>query len=235
MEETEPIKINSLPTQELLQVDDIKNNALILKSGGLRAVLLCSGLNFELNSEDEQNSALAGYQNFLNALSFPIQTIIHSRKVNIEEYINELGGLKQKEKNKLLGSLIEDYQKFIQLLVSQNAIMEKRFFVVVPYDPFIVPRAGKVAFEKIRGFFKKKKTADEIPIESAPADDRRTSLPAIDEAALIQLNQRADQVVSGLSHIGVRAIPLNNEELTELLYNFYNPETIERHVASENI
>ncbi len=228
MEETNPIHTNSLPTQELLQVDDIKNNALVLKSGGLRAVLLASGLNFELNSEDEQNIALAGYQNFLNGLHFPVQTIIHSRKVNIDGYIDELGGLKQHEENKLLGSLIEDYQGFIQSLVAHNAIMEKRFFVVVPYDPFIVPRAGKIAIEKIRGFFKKKKAEDEAPAENAPA------APAIDEAAFIQLNQRADQVVNGLEPIGVRAVPLNTEELKELLYNFYNPETIGRHISAEN-
>ena len=48
------------------------------------------------------------------------------------------------------------------------------------------------------------------------------------EHKLTQLNQRTDQVLNGLTQIGLRAVALNDEELIELFYNIYNPETVER-------
>lgn len=200
------------PTQELLEVANIENDALVLKNGGLRKILIVSGLNFELKSEEEQNIALAGYQGFLNTLDFSLQIFIHSRKVNIDEYREGLRAYKQAERNELLASLLTEYDAFIESLVSQNAIMQKRFFAVIPHDPFMTPLPGKTIAEKIKKFFIKNPMAD----------------PVIPEAEFIALNERVDRVISGLSNIGLRALPLVKDELTELLYNLYNPETNEQ-------
>lgn len=204
------------PTQELLEVLNIENDALVLKNGGLRKVLIVSGLNFELKSEEEQNIALAEYQNFLNALDFPLQIFIHSRKINIHEYRDGLRTHRQAERNELLASLLTEYDAFIESLVSQNAIMQKRFFAIVPHDPFVTPLAGKTIAEKIKKIFAKN------PAISS----------AIPESEFIALNQRVDRVINGLSNIGLRALPLMKDELVELLYNLYNPETIERRTAA---
>ncbi len=200
------------PTQELLEVFAVENDALILKNGGLRKVLIVSGLNFELKSEEEQNVALAEYQSFLNTLDFPLQIFIHSRKINIDEYRDGLRAYKQTEHNKLLASLLGEYDAFIESLVNNNAIMQKRFFAVVPHDPFVVSLAGKTIAEKIKKIFAKGPVASSV----------------IPEAEYIALNQRVDRVISGLSNIGLRALPLMKDELIELLDNLYNPETIER-------
>lgn len=202
-------------TQELLEIADIKNDAVMLKNGGLRKLLIVSGLNFELKSEEEQNAALSGYQNFLNTLDFPLQIFIHSRKINIDEYRSGLRARKQEESNKLLASLITKYDEFIASLVSQNAIMQKRFFAVVPYDPFIFPGAGSAIAEKITALFKKK------PIDQLKETKDDAAVP---EAEFTKLNERVDQVISGLSAIGLRALPLLKDELIELFYTIYNPE-----------
>ena len=206
-------------------MEDIRNDALILKGGGLRKILLVSGINFELRSEDEQNVALSEFQSFLNSLDFPLQIFIHSRKVNIEGYAEELGAMQGREGNTLLASLLGGYRDFIVSLVKENAIMEKRFFAVVPYDPFSLPSAGKAVFQKITGLFGKK------PIEDAKDPKKITAIP---EADFIQLNERALKVANGLSSIGLRALPLVQDELVELFYNLYHPETLERHVVDPN-
>src|SRR3989344_6491096 len=90
-----------LATQNLLEIERIERNCIVLKDGGLRAVILVSGINFELRSEDEQNAALGAYQNFLNGLDFSVQIFIHSRKINIDGYISELASIEKQETNDL--------------------------------------------------------------------------------------------------------------------------------------
>ncbi|NCO44881.1 hypothetical protein GW888_02290, partial [Candidatus Wolfebacteria bacterium] len=65
-------------TQQFVEVKDIRGDAIIMKNGSLRRVLMVSGINFELKSEEEQNIIIYAYQNFLNTLDFSAQIIIHS-------------------------------------------------------------------------------------------------------------------------------------------------------------
>ena len=221
----------SLATQNLLEAERIERNCIVLRDGGLRAVILVSGMNFELRSEDEQNAAIGAYQNFLNGLDFSVQIFIHSRKINIDGYINELAGIERGETNDLLKGLIGGYKDFVASLVADNPIMEKTFFVIVPYDS-VLPANQRAIFDAIAGFFKRKKVDD--PTEVAPIPE--TAAPkanAVGDSAFAALAQRTEQVVSGLSQIGLRAVPLEEDELAELLYNLYNPETVERHVIPQ--
>lgn len=221
----------SLATQTLLEADRIERNAIVLRDGGLRAVILVSGMNFELRSEEEQNAALSAYQNFLNGLDFSVQIFIHSRKINIDGYVSELADLERKEASDLLKGLISGYKDFVASLVADNPIMEKTFFVVVPYDAMI-PRGQRAIFDTIANFFKKKKV-DEATGNTPQVEAQPTPQNAVGDGSFAALAQRTEQTVSGLAQIGLRAIPLEEDELAELLYNLYNPETIERHVITQ--
>lgn len=208
-------KQESLPSQDFVAIGEIKNDAVFLKSGGLRRVLLVSGINTELKSEEEQNAVYFLFQNFLNSIDFPVQLVVHSRKLNISGYLEYLDSQREKETNELLKSGIEEYAEFIKSFVQENAIMTKNFFVVVPYDPLVIP--GKAGFKKSLPLFGKKTSSDESAINL--------------EEQLVQLSQRADQIIAGLHNIGLRVVGLNNDELTELFYNLYNPESVEKKLA----
>lgn len=220
-----------LATQNLLEADRIERDCVILKDGGLRAVILVSGMNFELRSDDEQNAALGAYQNFLNGLDFSIQIFIHSRKINIDGYVEELASIERRETNDLLKGLVGGYKEFVASLVADNPIMEKTFFVIVPYDAAL-PANQRAIFDAIAGFFKRKKVDD--PTVSPQAEATAIGeVAAAPDSAFAALAERTEQVVSGLSQIGLRAVPLKEDELAELLYNLYNPETVERHVIPQ--
>lgn len=226
----------SLATQNLLEAERIERNCIVLRDGGLRAVILVSGMNFELRSEDEQNAAIGAYQNFLNGLDFSVQIFIHSRKINIDGYIQELSGIERGETNDLLKGLVSGYKDFVASLVADNPIMEKTFFVVVPYDS-VLPANQRAIFDAITGFFKRKKVDPTSLSELRGAGDTPEAEPAkanaVGDSAFAALAQRTEQVATGLSQIGLRAVPLEEDELAELLYNLYNPETVERHVISQ--
>ncbi len=206
-------KEQSVATQQFVDIAEIKNGIVILKNGGLRRVLMVSGINFDLKSEEEQNIILYAFQNFLNMLDFSMQFVIHSRKMNIDAYIENLKKRGEQEENELLRNQISEYMEFIKSFVEQNAVMAKTFFAVVPYDPIQISGATSDLLFGLK-FWEKKKDKN----KKDEGEEQKT----------IQLNQRTEQVIDGLNQIGLRAVALNNEELIELFYNYYNPAKVER-------
>jgi len=210
-------KQDTQSTQKFVEIDTIEGDVVILKNGGLRKVLLVSGVNLELKSEDEQSLVYFAYQDLLNSLDFSLQFLVHSRKLNIDSYLRLLEEHRAKETNELLKSQINEYKEFIKSFVQQNEIMTKTFFVVVPYDPVSI-QATTEGIAKFLPFLKK----------NAQDKMRETQKGEAREKYITQLNQRVDRVISGLQTMGLRVVILNREELIELFYNLYNPETIEK-------
>ncbi|TRZ64847.1 MAG: hypothetical protein D4Q79_00715 [Spirochaetia bacterium] len=200
------------PTQQFVDIKDIRGDAVILKNGSLRRVLMVSGINFELKSEEEQSIIIYAYQNFLNTLDFSVQIVIRSRKMNIENYLDKLEERRSSEQNELLKNQIAEYSEFIRSFIESNAVMAKNFFAIVPYDPIVIPGGDKKLLD-VFGFGKK---------------DKKSSIEENFEQKMTQLNQRTDQVVNGLTQIGLRVVALTEEELMELFYNLYNPSTVEK-------
>lgn len=218
-----PINKQLANTQDLVAIEEIRDNTVLLKNGSLRQVLMVGGINTALKAEDELDTIAGSYQNFLNSLDFPIQIIVHSRKINIEKYLAALEERRRLEPSALLQSQIAEYREFIAGFVRDNDIMEKTFLVVVPFSPTGLPNKETISgMADFIPFFGKKK---ENP---AAAEKSRSEREVSLGESLSQLSQRVNQVVEGLRMIELEAIILNNEELVELFYNFYNPETIER-------
>lgn len=214
-------------TQQFVEIENVKDGIAILKSGALRQILMVTGVNFDLKSEEEQNLIIGGYQQFINSLDFSIEFVIHSRRLNINSYLDKLSEHMVRETNELLKAQIQDYIEFIRSYVETNAIMDKTFFAVVPYDPItLIPtrsRGGGIFS------FLGKKVSPAAGMGSA-AGGEKTAQPEDPNlgANIQQLTQRVDQVIVGLTQIGLRAVPLNTEEVIELFYNLYNPETVEK-------
>jgi type IV secretory pathway VirB4 component len=209
-------KSEALATQKFVQIETIEDDVVVLKNGGLRKIILVSGVNLELKSEEEQNLIYFAYQDLLNGIDFSLQFLVHSRKLNVEPYLALLEEYRAKETNELLKSQIGEYKEFIRSFVEQNEIMTKTFFIVVPYDPIAIPQAAASGVSKFLPLFKKSSSA-----RTASAKEAR-------QKYLTQLNQRIDEVLAGLQPIGLRAVVLNHEELIELFYNLYNPEAVEK-------
>lgn len=201
-------------TQKFVDVEAVRDGVVLLKGGGMRRILLVAGINFELKSEEEQNIITYMYQNLLNSLDFPVQFLIHSRKMNIDAYLEKLNEIKDRETNELLKNQIEEYVTFVKSFVESNAIMSKTLFVTVPYESVSLAKSSAGLLGGLFGARDKKRQHDEEEQSFAQK--------------LAQLEQRTEQVISGLTQIGLRVVPLNDEEITELLYNLYNPQSVEK-------
>lgn len=206
-------------TQNSLLLSEIRDSMVIMGDGTFRAVIACKSINFDLMSSREREGVEYSYQNFLNALYFPIQIFIRSQRVDIEPYLDKLEEIRRNQDNMLLNVLMDDYINFIDVLSQEANIMDKSFFIVVPYFPagdiVNVVEQGKGLFDKIFGGTKQAAPVTKI--------DKVTYDKAKDE-----IKNRVDSVVNGLMQVGIQASQLNTKQLGELYYNIYNPDTAVR-------
>ena len=198
--------------QKFLPIAEIKQDCVVLKNGGIRAVILVSSMNFSLKSDDEQQAIINSYQQFLNTLSFPLQMVIRSTKLNVDAYLKDLEERAEKKKNPLLKEQTLDYARFIERLIDVSDIMQKRFYAVVPIDP---PGIASASFlSKYMSWL-------------SPGDKREKALTRrrqFDEMNE-KLRDRVNIVTAGLENVGLPCERLTTMQIIELFYNIYNPKT----------
>lgn len=198
------------PTQRYLDIAEIREDCVVMKDGTLRAVLMVSSINFALKSEDEQQAIIQGYMQFLNGLEFPLQVVIQSRRMNVDGYLASLKTQEETIHNELLRTQIRDYTSFIKELVELGQIMQKRFFVVVPYDPAEGGEKGKGFMTKLTSAFSPAKI---IKLNEKNFQSRRQTLM-----------RQVSTIASGLGSMSLQVALLDTQGLIELYYSSYNPD-----------
>lgn len=195
--------------QQYLDISEIKEDVVVMRDGTMRAVLLISSINFALKSEDEQNAIISAYVGFLNNIDFPLQIVIQSRELNIDSYIESLRKKEKEQTNELLKMQTNEYIQYIQELISMSKIMNKRFYIVIPYNPMSDKQKGFAS-----RFLDVLKPATVIRMKDKVFNYRKN-----------ELLRRVDNITSGLNSIGLHSVQLDTQGLLELYYNSYNPET----------
>ena len=200
------------PAQQLVQLSEVRDGVMLLTNNTLRSTLIVSSLNFALKSEEEQNAIIYAFQGFLNALDFPVQILVMSRKLDVTPYLEELGARKERQQNELLRLQMGEYINFVTELVRGNNIMTKTFFVTVS---FAVTQSKQLnMFERFT-----KGVSSGISKKSKPFNEAEFG------HYKKQLLQRVEQVAVGLRSVGLRVAPLQTQEVLELFYTILNPTT----------
>lgn len=211
-----PIRSNPNSTQNTLLINEIRDGVVIMNDGSFRSVVMLKSINFDLMSPQERESVEFSYQGFLNSLYFPIQIVVRSQRVDIGPYINKLDKIRGEHDNMLLAMLMEDYIGFMAALAEQTNIMDKKFYAVIPYFPTVNAQAAvKASKSFLTGIIGQKEQA--VVINGADL-----------EAAKQELRNRVQAVLNGLMQCGVQGLPLDTQELIELYYDAYNPDTATR-------
>jgi hypothetical protein len=213
---------NPNSTQNTLLIAELREGMAIMNDGSFRAVVTCQSINFDLMSAREREGIEYSYQSFLNSLYFPIQIFVRSQKVDIGPYLDRLSKIRRDQDNMLLGVLMDDYMSFIDAISQETNIMEKDFYVVVPFFP-----AGDI------GSF----TQNSKGIFSTFLKPEKQKMVTIDQGtytkAKEEIGNRVNAVMSGLFQMGIKSTQLNTKQLGELYYNTYNPDTAVREPMSD--
>jgi len=208
--------INAKSSQEFVSIKEVRNGIIVLKDGGLRAVLVASSLNLSLKSSEEQAAIISGFQSFINSLDFSAQIVVQSRRLDIRQYLLLLENRIKEQVEPLLKIQIKEYINFIKSFTEEVNIMTKTFFIVVPYTPTIIKSGGKMMDSLLGGSAPKKQIEDtKKAIDMASFEEKRT-----------QLDQRIRVISEGLAGMGIRTSELKTDQVVELFYKTFNPGDI---------
>ncbi len=201
-------------TQEHLDIEDIRDDLVILKNGESVAVLQTNAINFDLLSEREQDAMIFAYAALLNSLTFPIQVLIRSKRMDVSNYMQNLAVARRQARSPQIRDQIDKYAYFIKDLVSRNQVLDKRFYISIPYLALSLTQLKTIGM----GLFKKK----------APPLNKWATL----EKAKVNLEPKIEHIIKQLNRMGIKAKQLNTEELVELFYDVYNPEVAREQKAA---
>jgi hypothetical protein len=194
-------------TQSHMDIEDIREDMIVLKDGSACIILQTSAVNFSLLSEGEQDATIYAYAGLLNSLNFPVQILITSQKKNINSYLGLLNAQKQRITNPLLKTQLEKYYQFIQQTVKENEVLDKKFYLSLPFSSLEmgVSSTLSTAFKKQKNF-----TLDKS---------------VLIEKAKTSLIPKKDHLITQLSRLGLKTKQLTTPQLIKLFFNYYNPNS----------
>lgn len=193
-------------TQSFIEIDEIQDDIVLMKDFSAVTVLEVGAVNFWLMSEDEQISIIQSYANLLNSLSFPVQILIVSKKMDIQSYLEYLSGKMKTQTDAALKIKLTKYQDYIKSTVKKTSVLEKRFFFVIPFSPLEMGVAG--------------------------ANTRGLKKDYVITRAKTALYPKRDNMVRLLTKIGLKATVVLKQGLTELYHNLYNSSSANRNLGS---
>jgi hypothetical protein len=197
-------------TLGFVEIAEIRDDVLVLRELQMRCVIAVSSANFALKSAQEQETIIGTFQGVLNSLEFPIQILVQSRRLDLNTYIEKLKQLEDKQSNDLLRVKMQEYIEYIKEMLHEVNIMNKEFYVIVGYDPVSLK-------DGIFGRFFRALNPTRIIKQKQEDFIRNRKL----------LMSRVDQVASRMGSLDLKIDLLNTEQLIALMYNSYNPDTLE--------
>jgi len=199
---TSPVKAS---TQSFIEIEDIQDDVVLLKDYSAVVVIEVGAVNFWLLSAEEQSAMIYAYSSLLNSLSFPVQVLILSKRMDISSYLEYLNLKIKNQKNATIGKRLASYSEFVRNIVKKTSVLEKRFFFIVPFNPLELGVAGASA----------KSLKKEYVLSRA-----KTSL-----------YPKRDTLLRLLTKIGLKAAPMQQQGLVDLFYNLYNPSATGRQLG----
>lgn len=197
----------NVSTQDHLEIEDILDDLVILKDGTVSLIMETNALNFELLSEQEQDSRILAFAGLLNSLDFQMQIVIRTERTDVSNYIEKLKAYREKQISKALKKQIDIYMKFINNLTQNREVLDKSFFVAIPEVIGEVQRTSMM-----KQFFGKK--------------PKIVNKKRIIEKAQNKLYPKRDHLIKQFKKMGLIANQLNNDQLIRLYYTMYDPDKL---------
>lgn len=193
-----PIKAT---TQEFLEIEDIRDDLIFLKDGSATILMETAAVNFGLLAEEEQDSLIYAYASLLNSLSFPLQIVILSKRMDISSYIELVTKKETEQSNPVMKERLQKYKEFILSIVKENKVLEKKFYICITFSSL------------------------ELGVKGAFGQKSKLSFSKdyIISRAKTALFPKRDHLLRQLGRIGLKGRQLTTQELVELFYNIYNP------------
>lgn len=191
-------------TQLFTEIEEINRDIILFVDGSAALIIATSAVNFGLLSEREQETIIRAYAGLLNSLSFSIEIVIRSQHKDVTAYLHLLEEQEKRQKSPKLAKSIHDYRMFVAATVKEKDVLDKKFYITIPFSSLELGVSTKVLFgSKKRG----------LPYPKDYIYDR----------ALTALLPKRDHILRLLARLGLRGKQLTNDHIAKLFFNAYNP------------
>jgi hypothetical protein len=192
-------KIHST-TQKFTEIVDFVGSVVVMNGGNACMVIELTASNFSLLSKREQDVKIFSYASLLNSLSFPMQILIRNKRMDITSYLRDLDQIILNTKNEQLANYIEYYRAFIQEMVSVNTVLNKSFYIIIPYSSLEQGATGVMQTQQ----------------------NTRLQIETFAQTAHKMLEEKAIILLAQIQKFSVTAKILEKEDLIKLFYDIYN-------------
>jgi len=189
-------------TQSHLELKEVIDDLVITKSGQVVLIVQTNAVNFALLSEFEQDNKILAFAGLLNSLNFYIQILIRTKRIDISSYLGHLKKQLERPMSDGLRKQMQIYTIFIQNLIVQNDVLDKKFYIAIPFTAPVVSSPIPFLDNTANSMFNLKKRI---------------------EQAKIYLYPKRDHILKQLGRMGLIGHQLTNEEIIDLFYEIYNP------------
>jgi hypothetical protein len=198
----DPKKIS---TQQHLDIEDIRDDMVVLKNGRVSVVIETTSINFDLLDGPEQDARIGSFAAFLNSILFPIQIVIRTQRTDIAKYVKLLEKYKNNTTSQDIADQVAMYQDFIGNLTQSTQVLDKRFYTVIPSQKLPIITTGW--FKQLLG--RQKKILNNSELVKKAQDE---------------LYPKRDNILKQFANLGLAARQLQNDELIKLYYSVYEPD-----------
>jgi len=115
-----------------IEVKEIRDDSVFLSNGTTKAILQVQPINFHILSPRHQEAIISAYKDFLNSLDFPIQVVMRTVNLSLEDYLRKLEVNVRKSRNEFLRKQFKDFQEFLTQYIEDNAVKNRLFYIVIP-------------------------------------------------------------------------------------------------------
>ena len=192
-------------TQDFLEIEDITDDLVVCTDGSCVMIVETTAVNFGLLSEKEQEALIFAYSGLLNSLSFPIQIYLRSKHKDISAYLKRLEEAETKQTNPVLSSRITRYREFIASTVKERNVLDKKFYIVIPFSALELGVTNVSTLARKRG----------LPYQKSYIVGRAKTV----------LSPKRDHILRQLNRLGLKGGQLNTQKLVELFHDIYNQGT----------
>lgn len=199
------LKPTQITTQDHLDVEEIRDDLVVLKNGSVALVIGTNALNFELLAMEEQDASIYAFANLINAISYPIQIVIRTVAMDISKYLDLMENYRKEVANSPLGQQVGIYQDFVRNLTENTNILDKSFYLVIPTKSFEAIKTSAV-----RQIFGQKQ--------------KLVNVTQLIERAKGELYPKRDAMLKQFANLNISAWQLKNDELIRLYYSIYDPD-----------
>ena len=190
--------LSKASTQKFTEVKDISDSFVLFTDSTAVSVVQVNATNFSLQSQIEQESKIASYASFLNSLSFSIQILIRSHKLDISSYLSSLEIQSNQARDQNISLFIKNYKSFVEELLKTRTVLDKKFYIIIPYSPL-----------------EKGITGAQSAVTGRTTDAGLLEISAV-------LRSKTETILTQMKRVGLSAKVLSKEELTSLFHDLYN-------------